>query len=110
MQNNSDKKKFELRTTISLKEIQTSSHTDFHELLKKTIYEASANYPAVKAFFVRYIPRESKIIVGLRIEKSSDDGIENIADALIRDGLETALGQFGNHNRAVIEESELTLT
>lgn len=110
MQTSSDKKLFELRTTINLEEMSDSLQADFNELLKTTVYEASANYPTVKAFFVRYIPEQSEVIVGLRIEKSSDDGIENISDALIRDSLENAIEQVGNQNRAVIEESELTLT
>lgn len=97
---------FKLTTTLDVSSYSRIEQTSFAERLDAAVYEASDDYPAVTRYYVRHVPESSEIMIGLKIEKVSPDKVENIANMLVDQSIDSVF--TGNsHTRPVAEESLL---
>lgn len=101
---------FELHTKIDLDGLEHEECRLFAAALRDGIREAATDHPTVSEFFVHIEDTAPEAVVGLRIRKPTDKGLEDIADAVLNQGLENAEKQVRSTMRvSAIRETETAL-
>lgn len=99
---------FKLTTTLNVSSMSVQQQAMVAERLDSAVYEASSGYPTVSQYFVKHIPEDSEIVIGLKIDKVISEKVEAIANSLLDESIDEAFnGGSGDH--PVAEESLLVL-
>lgn len=104
-----DPRSFKRITTLNVSSLSADQQASMEKKLDAAVYEASAGYPAVSQYFVKHVPEDSEIAIGLKIDRVNSDKVQGIANALIDASIEAACNGDSDE-RPVAEESFLVLT
>lgn len=97
---------FKITTYWDVSSLSAEQQTSLAGRLDAAVYEASASYPAASQYFVKHVPEDSEIVVGLKIDRVSSDTVKLIADRLLDESMDEAF-QGSPEDRPVAEESLL---
>lgn len=102
--------RYELLTTVDISDVPPGERRALAEAFTGALPKLAGDYPTVKQYRVRLLDANDELLVGLRLEKPTDQGIEDIAAALIGDGMREATRLVsGTVSEARIGAMETTL-
>lgn len=100
---------FHLELVLNVLSLPKSSRERFASHLDEAVYDQSANYGAVKAYYVELDVPNGEVTVGLMVKKVSADSAQNMAKELLKDSLDVLVESRDLKNRPEVEETALSL-
>lgn len=101
---------FELQTRLDLRAESSADFRAFVDALRESVPAVASAHPAVRQFFVEADKSKSEMLVGLRVRKSGDNGVEEIADTVLIQALHRAQGLKGGARvQIAVRQTETTL-